>query len=156
MGPLSRTSRRKVVAVASGGGHWIQLLRICKAFDDSDLVFVTVHEAYRAQVQGHGFHVVPDANRHNPFKLMLTAATIWRIIWREKPNIIVSTGAAPGYFAIRFGRVLGARTIWLESIANAEHLSMSGRKIGPYADLWLTQWPGLARPEGPFYAGSVL
>ena len=51
---------------------------------------------------------------------------------------------------------MGARTIWLDSIANVEELSMSGSWIGRSADLWLTQWPHLARPEGPHYAGSVL
>ena len=57
---------------------------------------------------------------------------------------------------MRFGRLMGARTIWLDSIANVEELSMSGRRIGHYVDLWLTQWPHLAQPEGPHYMGSVL
>jgi len=35
-------------------------------------------------------------------------------------------------------------------------LSLSGRRVGPWADLWLTQWEHLARPEGPEYRGSVL
>ena len=33
---------------------------------------------------------------------------------------------------------------------------MSGRVAGRVADLWLTQWPHLARDEGPFCRGSVL
>ena len=36
------------MAVASGGGHWVQLLRLTPAFVDLDLVFVTVNEAYRS------------------------------------------------------------------------------------------------------------
>jgi Oligosaccharide biosynthesis protein Alg14 like len=55
-----------------------------------------------------------------------------------------------------FGRFLGARTIWVDSIANIDVLSMSGQKAGRYADLWLTQWPELASPNGPEYRGSVL
>jgi hypothetical protein len=34
-------------------------------------------------------------------------------------------------------------------------LSMSGRRAGPYATLWLTQWPHLAQEGGPEYRGSV-
>lgn len=148
--------RRKIVAVASGGGHWVQLMRICKAFDEYEIVFVTVHEAYRSQVGKSKFYSVRDANRTQPLSLLKTAWQLVEIIRKEKPDIIVSTGAAPGYLALRLGRLIRAKTIWLESIANAEKLSMSGRRIGPYADLWLTQWPALARPEGPLYAGSVL
>lgn len=153
---IRRTRRPKVLAVASGGGHWVQMLRIKQAFEGCDVAFVTVHEAYRVQVPGHRFYVVRDANRFNKIGLMKTAATLVKIVWNEKPDIVVSTGAAPGYLALRFGRMLGARTIWLDSIANVEELSMSGSRIGHFADLWLTQWPHLARPNGPRYEGSVL
>jgi hypothetical protein len=73
-----------------------------------------------------------------------------------RPDVIVTTGAAPGYFAVRFGRLLGTRTVWVDSIANAEELSMSGRMAGKHASLWLTQWPHLAQGGGPEYRGSVL
>jgi hypothetical protein len=41
-------------------------------------------------------------------------------------------------------------------MANIEGLSLSGSRVGRYADLWLTQWPHLAKAEGPHYGGSVL
>ncbi|WP_245471098.1 UDP-N-acetylglucosamine--LPS N-acetylglucosamine transferase [Bradyrhizobium genosp. SA-3] len=151
-----RGYRPKLLAVASGGGHWVQLLRIRDAFEGCEVIFVTVHESYRAQVPGHKFYVVNDANRWTKFKLLKTAKSLTSIILHERPDIVVSTGAAPGYLALRLGRMMGARTVWLDSIANVEHLSMSGFRIGHSADLWLTQWPHLARPEGPHYEGSVL
>lgn len=153
--PLARR-RPKVLAVSSGGGHWVQLMRIKDAFGGCEVVFVTVHESYCAQVAGHKFYVVNDANRWTKIRLLKTARSVARIVWTERPDIVISTGAAPGYLALRFGRIMGARTIWLDSIANVEHLSMSGSRIGRSADLWLTQWPHLARPEGPHYEGAVL
>ncbi|CAB5122971.1 hypothetical protein D3OALGA1CA_2697 [Olavius algarvensis associated proteobacterium Delta 3] len=75
---------------------------------------------------------------------------------KERPDIVVSTGALPGYLGIRLASALGKRTIWVDSIANVEELSMSGQRIGAYADLWLTQWPHLAKENGPEYAGQVL
>jgi UDP-N-acetylglucosamine:LPS N-acetylglucosamine transferase len=149
-------ARPKVLAVASGGGHWVQLMRIRHAFEGCDVSYVTVHGSYRAQVPNHNFYVVDDANRWSKIALMKTAARLGSVVWRERPDIVVSTGAAPGYLALRLGRLLGARTVWLDSIANVEQLSMSGAWVGQSADLWLTQWPHLARPEGPHYAGSVL
>jgi hypothetical protein len=148
--------RRKLLAVCSGGGHWVQLLRVSPAFENCKVTFVTVHESYRSQVPNHKFYVVNDASRWNKFGLVRAACRLAWILWSEKPEIVVSTGAAPGYIALRLGRMMGARTIWLDSIANVEELSLSGLRIGRYADLWLTQWPHLARPEGPHYAGSVL
>jgi UDP-N-acetylglucosamine:LPS N-acetylglucosamine transferase len=131
-------------------------LRITPAFEDCEVAFVTVHESYRSQVPNNKFYVVNDANRWNKFALFKAGLKLAWIVRNEKPDILVSTGAAPGYIALRLGRMIGARTIWVDSIANVDQLSMSGRIIGPCADLWLTQWAHLARPEGPNYAGSVL
>lgn len=152
----SRGHRPKLLAVASGGGHWIQLMRIKHAFEDCAVTFVTVHETYRNQVADYSFYVVNDANRWDKIGLLKAARRIAWIVWTESPDIVISTGAAPGYFALLLGRIMGARTIWIDSIANVEELSMSGSRIGRFADLWLTQWPHLARPDGPYYAGSVL
>jgi hypothetical protein len=149
-------SRPKLMAVSSGGGHWVQLRRLTPAFDDFEVVYVTVVDSYRSQVPGSHFHRVPDATRWNKFGLVLLALRTAWVIALERPAVILSTGAAPGYFAILFGRLFGARTIWIDSMANVENLSMSGAKAGRYADLWLTQWPHLAKPFGPHFVGSVL
>ncbi|MFQ5805354.1 MAG: hypothetical protein ACE5I3_02760 [Phycisphaerae bacterium] len=66
------------------------------------------------------------------------------------------TGAAPGYVGLRLGKLLGAQTIWIDSIANVERLSLSGERIARHADLWLTRWPHLARSDRPSYLGGVL
>jgi hypothetical protein len=73
-----------------------------------------------------------------------------------RPHVVVSTGAAPGYFALRLGRWFGARTVWIDSIANVEQLSMTGTLVRRFADRWLTQWPHLAQSGGPEFAGAVL
>ena len=144
---------QKVLAVASGGGHWVQLLRLLPAFAGCRLVFVTVDEMYREDVAGQPFHVVVDATRWNRWRLVRLMLQILGHCWRERPDVVVSTGAAPGLFALLFGRLLGAKTIWVDSIANVERLSMSGRLARAVAQLWLTQWPHLARAGGPEFAG---
>jgi UDP-N-acetylglucosamine:LPS N-acetylglucosamine transferase len=149
--------KNKVLAVSSGGGHWVQLLRLRPAFANCEVVFATVKEGYRANIgPGAEFRLIPDANRWNKLGLLRVLLAIFRLIWRERPDVVISTGAAPGYFAIRIGNLFGARTIWVDSIANGEELSLSGRKAGPHAALWLTQWAHLAQPDGPHYRGSVL
>lgn len=146
----------KIVAISSGGGHWVQLLRLRPAFDGAKMVFATVNPGYAADVAGSEFRLIHDGNRHQKLALVKSAWSILLLLLIERPDIVISTGAAPGYFAIRFGKLLRMRTVWVDSVANAEELSMSGRKAGGCADLWLTQWAHLASEEGPQHFGNVL
>jgi UDP-N-acetylglucosamine:LPS N-acetylglucosamine transferase len=151
-------SQRKVrvLAVSSGGGHWTELLRMAPAFEGCNITYVTVEHSYKSQVDGCKFRVVCDATRWNKFKLGIMLTQIAWIVLTSRPDVIISTGAAPGYFAIRLGKLLGARTIWVDSIANIDQLSGSGEWVGKYTDMWLTQWEHLAKPDGPHYFGGVL
>jgi len=150
------TKRPRVLALSSGGGHWVQLLRLRPAFEGSDVTYATVSRGYESEVDGAKFRPIIDSNRDTKFKLILCFLSIaWSII-RIWPNTIITTGAAPGFFAIFVGKILRRKTIWVDSIANAEELSLSGQKTGKYVDHWLTQWEHLAKPEGPHYYGDVL
>lgn len=161
--------RPKVMAIASAGGHWVQLLRLRPVWDDCDVVYVTTEPSFRSDVEedarsrgqaAPAFFTVCEANRWQKLKLIRQIAQIAFRLLLSRPDVVISTGAAPGFFAVRLGRLLGARTVWLDSIANADELSLSCRKVGPHADLWLTQWPHLAGEEGtsgrPKYRGAVL
>lgn len=148
--------KRRILAVSSGGGHWVQLLRLRPAFEQCEVSFVTVNRSYRSDTNGSRFYSVVDGTAWTKGRLLLMAAQIMFIMVRERPDVVVSTGAAPGYFALRFGKLLGARTVWIDSVANIEKLSLSGQHAGRYADLWLTQWPHLAGPDGPHFIGGVL
>src|SRR5260370_18442605 len=148
---------RKVLAVASGGGHWVELRRLYPAFDSLDVAFVSVHPAYGEQVQGHRYYTVRDVTRWDRWGLIVLAAQLLRILLIERPGVIITTGSAPGLFALTIAKLLlRARTMWIDSIANCEQLSSSGMQARHVADVWLTQWPLLQRPDGPAYWGAVL
>jgi hypothetical protein len=149
-------AKKKVLAIASGGGHWVQLLRLRPAFAGCDVTFATVRPGYKQDISEGSFIVVRDCNRSHKLRVLWSAAGILLLLIKVRPDVVVTTGAAIGYFAVRFGRWVGARTIWVDSVANVEELSMSGQMAGRHADLWLTQWSHLQRPEGPGFLGSVL
>jgi UDP-N-acetylglucosamine:LPS N-acetylglucosamine transferase len=143
----------------------VQLLRLTPAFRGSELHFATTMPAARQQAMAvaaaadvgvPGFHLFTEANRWQKARLVKQAFELLALLLRVRPDVLVTTGAAPGYLAIRIGRLLGVRTVWIDSIANVEELSLSGRQVGPHAHLWLTQWPELAREEGPRFEGAVL
>ena len=154
--PKVSAQSKKILAVSSGGGHWIQLQRLLPALQGHRIAFATCEESYRDHVKFERFFIVNDASRWSKASLLLLAIRMALVVLRYRPDVVISTGAAPGFFGVFFGKVLGARTIWVDSIANAQALSLSGQKARLYSDLWLTQWPHLARPDGPLYVGSVL
>ncbi|HUX90613.1 MAG TPA: hypothetical protein VMV48_07985 [Gallionellaceae bacterium] len=148
--------KKKILAVSSGGGHWVELIRLSPAFEGHVVVFATVDKAYRSEAGSARFYTILDVTRWNKFRWSQTLVKLAYILLREKPDLVISTGALPGYFSLRLAKWFGIKTIWIDSIANVEELSLSGQMIGKYADLWLTQWPQLAKPGGPFYRGTVL
>jgi len=160
----------RVLAIASAGGHWVQLMRLRPVWEGLKVVYVSTSEnrcreiAQEARNRGKqppSCYSVVEASRWDKLKLIKQLLQITCILIKERPTVVISTGAAPGFFALRIGKWLGARTIWLDSMANAETLSLSGEKAHSCADLWLTQWEHLAGNENsakrkPQYKGSVI
>lgn len=153
---MSRQHRMKILAISSGGGHWVQLLRLRAAFDGEDVTYACVRPSYSADVPGERFMSITDATRWDRWRLLKMLFQVAWLILTLRPDVVITTGAAPGYAAIRFGKWMKARTIWIDSIANVETMSLSGAKLAKHADLWLTQWPHLAKQEGPHYKGAVI
>jgi UDP-N-acetylglucosamine:LPS N-acetylglucosamine transferase len=147
---------KRVLAVASGGGHWVQLMRLLPAFEGTDVTFVSVNSFRRDDVRDHRFFTIPDASRWNKYMFIPMAFKILWILLLVRPHVVVTTGSAPGYATLRLAKYLGSRTVWIDSISQIEALSMSGQLAGKVADLWLTQWPHLAKPEGPEFSGTIL
>ncbi|MDF1809952.1 MAG: hypothetical protein P1U42_09680 [Phycisphaerales bacterium] len=159
MSDSKNVKQKKVMLVASGGGHWVELMRLTQAVEDCSLAFVTVQDDYRYQIDRFNnarYYTVFDVTRWNKIRWIQTVLQLLWILVRERPDVIISTGALPGFFALRLGKFFGARTIWVDSIANVEELSKSGQKIGPHASLWLTQWPHLETESGPKCKGAVI
>jgi UDP-N-acetylglucosamine:LPS N-acetylglucosamine transferase len=146
---------KRILAVASSGGHWVQLRRLQPAFEGHDVAYLTTEPGHRSEVGSARFYAVRDGNRTSKLDLFVSALQIGLVLLRERPEVVISTGAAPGYLAIRGAKLLGARTVWIDSVANVDELSLSGRLASEKADLCLTQWPHLA--DGLVaYEGSVL
>lgn len=153
----ARPQRRpRVLAIASGGGHWIQLLRIRPAFEGFETAYCSVHAAYAMQVPGHRYYNVHDVSRRNPLGFFLVTWQLLRLLLRERPDVLVTTGAAPALVAIVLSRAMGTRTLWIDSIANCDRLSTSGDLARRIAHRVVSQWPEVAERNGLECWGSVL
>ncbi len=154
--PIADSRERRILAIASGGGHWEQLMLLRDAFSGQAASYATTLAGLGERSGLPGVFLVPDCNRNRPVQAIWCLVCVTALIARLRPDVIVTTGALPGVIALAVGRRFGARTIWVDSVANAEELSMAGVKARKHADLWLSQWPGVAAATGAEYAGSVL
>lgn len=149
--------RKRVLAIASAGGHWVQLRRLVPAFEGYDVAFASVFPAYSQDVPGKRFYVFADFSRFHKTRALRVTLQLFRILLRERPDIVITTGSAPGLITLALSKTLfRSKTIWIDSIANCEQLSSSGMRARRFADLWLTQWPHLAGSAGPKFWGAVL
>lgn len=148
--------KRKLLAVASAGGHWTQLNLVNNAFSEFDIHYVTTTLNNNMECKNKPISAVIDADRTNKFKMVLLIIQMFYLVLRHRPHTVISTGAAPGLFAIIFGRLIGSQTIWIDSMANYYSISGSGNKARRFCDLFLTQWPHLSTEDDIKYKGSVL
>jgi len=148
----------KICLTASAGGHLVQLLRLKKSWQGFETFYVSTVDVVKEKLSKAGrVYIIGECNRQHPFD---TAKVLWRclnVALRERPDVIISTGAAPGFLMCFIGKLLGAKIIWIDSIANVRRLSMSGKMIRPFCHLFLTQWRELQDVSKRIeYAGSVV
>ena len=151
-----RRPRPVVLALSSGGGHWVQLQRLSAAFTGAEVHFATTDATATSAIPEAQLHAFPDANKDTPLRLLACLLRIAWIVARVRPDAVISTGAAGGFLAIRLAQLIGARTMFVDSIANARDLSISARLSLGVADHVLSQWPQVAARTGAEYRGAVL
>ena len=153
---MQAKQKLKLLAVASAGGHWEQLMLLSAAFENVEPHFAStlevLDEGYDVELSG----VVKDCNKDKPLEFILSVWSALKLVRKIRPNIVLSTGAGPGLITIFWGRLYGAQTIWIDSIANSEKLSLSGRLSLFFAHQTLTQWEHLESKAGAQYRGAVL
>lgn len=145
----------RILAIASAGGHWQQLQRLQPVFEGANVTWATTRAELVSPVDGP-VHAVGDGSLWRPWRLVPVLLRVLWLVLRYRPHVVISTGAAPGAIALVCGRLLGARTVWIDSMANADQVSRSGKWVRAFTMLWLTQWEHLADPEGPWFWGSIL
>jgi UDP-N-acetylglucosamine:LPS N-acetylglucosamine transferase len=149
------TMKRKVMAVASIGGHWVQLLRIARPIEEHyDMLYVSTHPKCATMVEGQKFYHTADFSRSDAWRLIPSFFKAVKTVWREKPDAIITTGAAPGLICMFAGWLLRRKTIWIDSIANVNRLSLSGRIAALFVSRVYTQWQHLATAK-IHYAGDI-
>ena len=119
-----------------------------------EVVYASTHPKCATMVGDATFYVMPDFSRKDAWRLIPSFFRLLRILKREHPDAVLTTGAAPGLVCVLAAWLLRYKTIWVDSIANAAHLSASGRIARHFVTRVYTQWPDLAQ-NGVVYVGTV-
>lgn len=156
--PGVTVKKMRIGLVASSGGHLTQLRKVAFAWDGCSVFWVTTTPVVGGSLgQGTRVHVVGECNRQHLFRVIRVFFRCVRIVLRERPDVIISTGAASGCLMCLLGKLRGAKVVWLDSITNVDRPSLSGRLVRPFADLFLVQWPELAKEyPNAEYVGAVI
>lgn len=135
-----------------------QLLKLSECWENHKVFYVSTLKSATEKLQGLGrFYIIGECNREHPVRALRVLKNCIKIILKEKLDVIISTGAAPSCLLCLIGKFFGAKIVWIDSIANVEHLSLSGRIMRPFANLILTQWPEVAeKHESVQYVGSLV
>ena len=152
------TKNLRICLVASAGGHLSQLLKLSQSWSGYDTFFVTTAEVIKEKLSQYGpVYVVGECNRQHLIKLMKVFIHCIKVTLRERPNVVISTGATAGCILCLLAKLARAKVIWIDSIANVEQLSLSGRLVRPFADLFLTQWSDVAKQYNNVqYVGEII
>jgi UDP-N-acetylglucosamine:LPS N-acetylglucosamine transferase len=146
MSDTDNQKQLKICLAASAGGHISQLLKLSSSWNGHETFCVTTTEVVRNKLNKLGeVYVVGECNRQHLVRVIAVLVRCIRIVLRERPDVIISTGAAAGCMLCFLGKMFGAKVIWIDSITNVERISLSGRMVRYIADLFLVQWPELVR-----------
>lgn len=153
----------KLVVGASAGGHSTELLILLNAARgiwpvEPSVYITTMHIAAEGFARhGKPVHVIGECDRSKPLQVI---AVLFRTLWlaiQERPDAVVTTGSMPLAMFCVWAKLLGAKIVWIDSVAQVDEMSVSGRLMQRVADLCLVQWPDVAaRNANVEYAGEVL
>ena len=145
MSNADKQKELRICLAASAGGHISQLLKLAASWNGYETFCVTTTGVVRNNLSKLGeVYVVGECNRQHPIRVIAVLLRCLRIVFKERPDVVISTGAAAGCMLCFLGKIIGAKVIWIDSITNVERISLSGRMVRYVADIFLVQWPELA------------
>jgi UDP-N-acetylglucosamine:LPS N-acetylglucosamine transferase len=139
---------RPLLLVCSSGGHLLQMLEMHDAWEPFERLWVTFDKSDSRSLlrDERVIHAFGPTNRSIP-NLLRNLRLATRLLWTERPSVILTTGAGVAVPFAWIGRLMGIRTIYVESVTRIDELSLSARLIAPVASQVFAQWPELAEPS---------
>jgi beta-1,4-N-acetylglucosaminyltransferase len=152
-----RPSQSRYMLVSSGGGHLSELAELCADWPAEGQHWVTF-DSPQARALLAGCHVTfaHGPTNRSLTRLIANLVLAWRLVHRERPRTVVTTGAGIAVPFCYLGRLLGCRVVYVECLSRVSEPSLTGRLVAPVAHDFYVQWPQLvARYADARYVGTV-
>ena len=144
---------KKVLFIASTGGHLTELLILKDMFNKYDYHIVTEKTKdnliLKNKYNKHISFLIPGTYTNKsakiiyPFKLLLNTIKSLIIYIKINPKYIISTGAHTAGPMCLIGHLLGSKIIFIETFANTNTKSKTGNIVYKFADLFIVQWESM-------------
>lgn len=146
-------SKAKVCIPTSSGGHLTHMRMLMPVIDQAaDRFWVTFdkEDANTALTGERVYHCFFPTNRNLRNAVRNTLLAV-RVLRKERPDLVVSSGAAVAVPFFLVGKLLGAKTVYVEVFDRADAPTLTGRLVRRVTDLFVVQWPEMER----VYPGAV-
>lgn len=155
--------RKKVLFISSTGGHLNELLQLSPLFEKYDSYIITEKDKANEnlkQTYGERLYFLPYGTRAKLFTyifkyLFLCFKTLY-LYAKIRPKVIVTTGTHTAGPICILGKIFGSKIVYIETFANTNRKTATGRLLYPIADLFIVQWEEMLEiyPKA-VYGGSI-
>ena len=136
----------KICLVCSSGGHLSQLYKLKPCWEDEDRVWVTFPKKDALSLlEGEQHYPCYYPTNRNIINLIRNTVVAWKVLRKEKPDLILSTGAAVAVPFFYLGKLFGAKLIYVEIFDRIDRLTLTGKLVYPISDRFIVQWEELAQ-----------
>lgn len=145
----------RICLVCSHGGHLTEILQLKEAFEEHETFFITYDSARTRELERK--YLLRNIGE-NPLLMARAFVSIFRILRKEKPKLIISTGAEIAIPAFYLAKLFRIRTIFIESWTRVVQPTGTGRIVYPVSDVFLVQWERLLPRYGKKakYEGAII
>lgn len=138
---LANEKKIKVCLVGSSGGHLTHLYMLKPFWKNKERFWVTFDKQdARSILKKETVYPCYFPTNRNLFNLIRNTWVAIKVISQEKPDLIISTGAAVAVPFFYIGKLFGAKTIYIEVFDRIDKPTLTGRLVYPIADIFIVQW----------------
>ena len=131
----------KIGLVGSSGGHLTHLYMLKPFWQDKDRFWVTFDkEDARGLLQGEKVYPCHFPTNRNLKKLIRNTFVAWKVLRKERPDLLISSGAAVAVPFFYLGKLFGAKLIYIEIYDRIDKPTMTGKMVYPIVDRFIVQW----------------
>lgn len=131
----------KVCLVGSSGGHLTHLYMLKDFWQNEERFWVTFDKLdSRSILQNEKKYYCYYPTNRNFKNLIKNTFLAIKILRKERPNLIISSGAAVAVPFFYLGKLFGAKTIYIEVYDRINSGTLTGKLVYPVTDKFIVQW----------------